>query len=80
VVTIIASLTSKKNLNESWVSAWINCKSLPAVKQPPRYPHGLDNLIQVVPTCFTGLIFIMVHCWLVGGFNNLEKYESQWEG
>ena len=26
------------------------------------------------------IVYIYIYIYLVGGFNHLEKYESQWEG
>jgi hypothetical protein len=57
------------------------------VKPPHVYPPHYHQLTQHIPTAFLveSQFSMDKSCQipmlnLVGGFNHLEKYESQWEG
>jgi len=55
------------------------------VAQPKHHIAGTQYLmgfpwLKMVDTGELWLMMVNNNIWLVGGFNHLEKYESQWEG
>ena len=45
-------------------------------------PNYICNLTQQwkIPATISPNIYMIIYVYMVGGFNNIEKYESRWEG